>query len=845
MTRTTLKTLWSRKRRLAATSIAVILGVAFLAATLILGSTTKAGFRDTFTSANNGTDVVVRNATRIGSEESRVRGLIDESTVADVAAVDGVASAVAEVRGTAQLIGADGHPVGGDGPPTIAANWIDDGQLSWLTLADGRAPQTSGEVVVDRATAERAGLSIGDETTVLTPEPVAVTIVGLATYGEAENVGGVTYLAFDTDSAQHLFAGSAESITGVLVRAVDGLAPEELEARIAATLPKGIEALTGAELTAEQQRDVESDFLGFFQTLLLAFAGVAVVVAAFSIHNTFSILVAQRTRESALMRAVGASRRQVVLTIAAEALAVGVLATAIGFAAGIGIAGLLQSMMESGLELPDADLAIGASAIFATAIVGIGTPLVASVGPAIKASRVAPLAALRDVAIDRSGTSVRRAVFGTVVAGAGMAALLTSVSTPETAMARAGLGSLALLVGAVVLGPVVARPAAAVLGAGPAAVRGVTGRLARRNAMRNPRRTAASASALMVGAAVVGLFTTLGASIKASIDETVDDDFAGELIVLPDGFSGSLLSPDLAPAIAELPGVESAVGTAYGPTVIDGSTVDVAATDVSGLAAVFDIDVTSGSLTAFTDSDVAISEEFADDRSLAVGSTIPMTWVDGATTVHAVTAVFHDRMTFGDVIVSTDALAAHLAQDSVTVVLVDVADSADVDTARAAVAATTAGFGAPEPMDRDEYSDTVAAEIDTMLYFVYGLLGVAVLIALMGIANTMSLSIHERRRELGLSRAVGQDRSQVRSSVRWESVIIAVFGTIGGIGLGSFLGWGLVRALNAQEGFGTFALPIVPLAVVLGFAAVAGVLAAVRPARRAAKTDILTAIASA
>ncbi len=845
MIRTTLKSLWSRKRRLASTSVAVILGVAFLAATLILGATTRAGFRDTFTAANDGTDVVVRNATRIGSEESRMRGLIDESTVADVAAVEGVASAVAEVRGTAQLIGADGQPVGGDGPPTIAANWIADPELSWLSLTVGRAPQTDGEVVVDRATAERARLSVGDETTVLTPEPVPVTVVGLATYGDTENVGGVTYLAFDTDSAQQLFAGSSDSITAVLVRAEDGVAATELEARIATTLPDGTEALTGAELTAEQQRDVESDFLGFFQTLLLAFAGIAVVVAAFSIHNTFSILVAQRTRESALMRAVGASRRQVVLTVAAEALAVGVLATAIGFVAGIGIAGLLQSVMESGLELPAADLVIGAGAIIASVIVGVGTTLVASVGPAIKASRVPPLAAMRDVAVDRSATSVRRAAFGVLIAGAGAAALITATSTPEHAMARAGLGSLGLLVGAVVLGPVVARPAAAVLGSGPAAIRGVNGRLARRNAMRNPRRTAASASALMVGTAVVGLFTTFGASIKASIDETVDTDFSGDLIVLPEGFSGSLLSPDLAPAIAELPDVESAVGTTYGPTIVDGETIEVAATDVGGLSAVFDLGVTSGSLDGFADSDVAISEEFADDRGLAVGSSIPMTWVDGATSVHVVTAVYHDRMTFGDVVVSTDALVAHVAQDNVTVVLVDVADGASLEAVKAAVADLAARFGAPEPMDRDEYSDSVGAEIDTMLYFVYGLLGVAVIIALMGIANTLSLSIHERRRELGVSRAVGQNRSQVRSTVRWESVIIAVFGTIGGVGLGSFLGWGLVRALEAQEGFGTFALPIVPLAVVLGLAAAAGVLAALRPARRAAKTDILAAIASA
>jgi putative ABC transport system permease protein len=844
MLRTALTNLRGRKRRLASTGIAVVLGVAFLAATLILGSTIKAGFRDTFTAANDGTDVIVRDETRIGTDELRVRGLVGESIVADVAAVDGVAAAVPEVTGTAQLIGADGRPVGGDGPPTVAANWVDDPELARLALTAGRAPAASGEIVIDVASADAGELAIGDQTTVLTPAPVPVTVVGLATYGDTEHVGGVTYVAFDTDTAQRLLTGGTSELTGVLVRAADGVSPDQLASRISTTLPDGVEAITGPELTAEQQRDVERDFVGIFQTLLLAFAAIAVVVAAFSIHNTFSILVAQRTRESALMRAIGASRRQVVLGVAAEAFVVGVLATAVGFVAGIGIAGLLHSLMESAMDMPDASLVIAPSAIVASAVVGIGTTLVASVGPAFKASRVAPLAALRDVAVDRSATSVWRALVGVLITGAGMVALFTATSNPDNAMSRAGLGSLALLVGAIVLGPVVARPAAAVLGAGPAAVRGVTGRLARRNAMRNPRRTAGSAAALMVGTAVVGLFTTLAASIVASIDETVAEDFAGDLIVLPEGFSGSLLSPDLAPAIAELPDVDSAVGTAYGPAVIEGDTVEVAATDVVPLAAVFDLGVTSGSLDRVGDGGVAISEDFAAERGLAVGLPVPMTWVDGETTSPVVGAVYENRMTFGDVIVPSETMAAHVAQDSDTVVLVELAEGVDIDAAKADVADVTDRFGADPPMDRDEYVDSVASELDQMLFFVYGMLGVAVLIALMGIANTLSLSIHERRRELGLLRAVGQDRAQVRSTVRWESVIIAVFGTIGGVGLGSLLGWGLVRALNAQEGFGTFALPVTPLAVVLALAAGAGIVAALRPARRAARTDVLTAIAS-
>lgn len=288
MLMTTLEGLLSRKRRLVGTCFAVVLGVAFLAGTMVLGETTEAGFSATFTSANEGTDVVVRNATRIGIDESSTRRLIDESIVGDVRAVDGVAAAVAEVEGTAQLVAADGGLVGGNGPPTIAANWVDDAELSSLALVEGRPPAGTSdgqprEVVIDSATAEAADLSIGDSTTVLTPERIPVTIVGLSTFGDSESAGGVTFVAFDTDTAKQILTGSDDQISGVRVRAEGGLSAEALQRRITAGLPDGVEAITGAELTAEQEQDIESDFLGFFTTILMAFAGIAIVVAAFSI----------------------------------------------------------------------------------------------------------------------------------------------------------------------------------------------------------------------------------------------------------------------------------------------------------------------------------------------------------------------------------------------------------------------------------------------------------------------------------------------------------------------------------------------------------------------------------
>jgi putative ABC transport system permease protein len=422
--------------------------------------------------------------------------------------------------------------------------------------------------------------------------------------------------------------------------------------------------------------------------------------------------------------------------------------------------------------------------------------------------------------------------------------VIAAASSGDGAVTRVGLGALAVLVGAVVLGPVVARPAASVLGTGAAVTRGFAGRLARRNAMRNPRRIAASASALMVGTGVVALFTTFGASLKATIDDTVDNRFGGDLIVEQDGFSGAALSPELAPAIAELPEIDDAVGTAFALASIEGDDVEAAATDFSRLNAVLDMGVSDGSVNDLGRGRIAVSEHYAEEHQLAVGDALPLTFVDGATTDLEVGVIFSERMSFGDLVMSPADWAPHARQNGDVVVFVDFADGVSQSDGDAAVSTVTKRFSAPDPQTRDEYIDSVGSEIDQMLAMVYGLLAVAVLIGLMGVGNTLALSVHERTRELGLLRAVGQNRGQLRSTVRWESVIVAVFGTVGGLAVGTFLGWGLMRAINAQEGFGLFAVPVTSVAVILVLAAVAGVVAAVRPARRAARLDILDAIAT-
>jgi putative ABC transport system permease protein len=849
MWKTIWKGIWSHKRRLLGTSTAVMLGVAFLAASLAMGETMTKGFDDLFTEANAGTDVVVRNATEIGSGEISTRGRLSTDLATRLEAVDGVSVVEPVIEGYGQIVGADGEDVGGGGPPTAADNWVGDSPVNPWKLDEGRAPADVAagqpyEVVIDRGAAEDGDLHIGDRTIVKVPEPVDVTIVGLVTFGGADSLGPTTYTAF-TDTAAAELIGTPGEVSNFRVAGDDGVSEESLRAAIAEVLPEQAEALTGTELTAELMDDIQSDFLGMFRTILLAFAVIALVVASFSIHNTFSILIAQRTRESALLRAIGASRRQVLTSVVAEALAVGAVASALGLAAGFGLATGLKALMDgAGFDLNVDGVVMGTSTIVVAAVVGVVTTLLASVVPAIRASRVAPLAALRESAVDSTSSSKLRAVTGALVAAAGVAVVLTATSSDEGALSRAGLGALATLIGAVILGPVIAKPAAALLGAGPAAVRGQTGRLARRNAMRNPRRTAGSASALMVGTAVVVLFATFGSSIKASIEDTVDKNFGGDLIITDDDFSGAGFSPDVAKDIAELPEVSTSVGMAFGVANVNGEDTDPTVVDPAGLADVLDVDVTRGSLDDVTAGHLAVSERYAEDNDVRLGSTLPVGFSDGVSTEMIVAAVYDSTDSVGDVIMTPDDFAPHAGQAGDMVVLIDLADGVSEPEGERAIQPVTERHGAPDVQTRGEYIDSVGSEVDAMLYFVYGMLGLSVLIALMGIANTLSLSIHERTRELGLLRAVGQTRSQVRSTVRWESVIVAVFGTIGGVGLGTFLGWGLMRALAAQEGFGIFAAPTATLAAVLVLAAAAGVVAAWRPSRRAARLDILDAIAT-
>jgi len=836
----------ARTRRLAGTSVAVLIGVAFLAATLVLGDTMRAGFGGIIETGNAGVDVAVRNRTVIGADEDQARGLLDRSLVDVVAAVPGVAAVAPVVEGVGQIVGADGDALGGGGPPTVAANWIDDPELNPYSIVQGRPPAADDEVVIDGGSAREGGLAVGDRTIVRTPHPTEVRVVGIAGFGRGDSEGAITFVAFTEAAARELLLDGRDQLTSIVARGLPGAAEGELRDAVAAALPAGVEALTGDQLTAEEREALEGDFLGFVRVFLLAFAGVAMLVATFSIHNTFTILVAQRTRESALLRAIGASRRQILASVAVEALLVGVTASVVGAGAGLGVATALKSLLESfGMEMDIDGVVVTGGALAVAIATGILVTLVASAVPAVKAARVAPMAALRESAIDGGAPSRRRAAAGAVLLAAGVLLTVLATSSADGAMARAGLGALAVVVGAVVLGPAAARPIAGVLGAPVAALRGQPGRLARRNAVRNPRRTAGTASALLVGVAVVALFATIAASIKTSIDETVARTFGGDLVIVQDGFSGAGLDPALADAVRALPEVATSAALSDAvATTTGGAVVLPTAVDPSTLPAVLDLDVREGSMGELRAGTVAVSRWYADDRGLDLGDPLPMTFADGASIAPTVAAIYGVRDIVGDVTMALEDWVPHAPQRSDVAVLIGLAPGVGLEAGEAAVQRVAERFAAPDVQDREEYVDSVAAQIDAMLTLVYGLLGLAVLIALMGIANTLSLSIHERTRELGLLRAIGQTRGQLRATVRWESVIVALFGTVGGLGLGTFLGWGLVRAVSEQEGFGTFTVPFGSLAAIAALAAVAGVVAAVRPARRAARLDVLDAIAT-
>ena len=848
----TARSLWGYRRRLVATLLAVGLGVAFLAGTLLLSDTLRANFDRLFTQADAGTNVILRSATEVSSGPGGVRAGLDANLLPRVRGVPGVADAQPYLEGFGQLLGRDGKPIGGNGPPTQAANWVGDPALNPYRLVQGHAPRASDEVVINRGAARTGHLALGMTTTLLTPQPLRVHIVGISTFGSADGFGPGTFTGMTLDAARAHLAGpkgakGPAELTEILVKASPGVPDQELAARLRPVLPAGVQAITGAQLATEDLDDINSGFLGFLSTGLTAFAAVALLVAAFSIYNTFSILAAQRGRESALLRALGGTRRQLAMAGLAETLVVGVVGSVAGWAGGSGSAARLKGVFDRcGFALPAGGLVRRASSSVLAVAVGVAATVLAGVLPALRASRVPPLAALRELAAEPARVSRVRSVAGFLLVAGGVAAVIAGTAGGGQGPAIAG--AVGTLAGFVVLGPVAVRPAAALLGAPIAAVRGVDGRLARDNALRNPRRTAATASALMVGVAVATLFTVIGASLKASATQGTGRALAADLVVYQPGYAGGAgkagFSPQLAAGLGRLPSVGVAAGVSRGSVLLNGQAQTIAAADPDRIGSVLNLGVTAGSLGAVDAGSFAVSAAAAADQHWRVGSRVPVVYPDGTRARLRVAAVFDHPDVTGDYLFAAAGWGPHAGQPLDAMVLIKLKPGAALGPARAAVTAATATAGQPKVQDRAQYQASAASYVTTVLGLVYVMLALAIVIALMGVANTLSLSIHERTRELGLLRALGQTRAQARGMIRWESVIIAVFGTLGGVILGTFLGWAVVRSSSGAS-LAVFAAPPLQLILFLVLGAVTGILAGIRPARRAARLNMISAITAA
>ena len=837
----TLRGVWERRRRMAGTLAAVFLGVSFLAGTLSLSDTLGSAINSVFTTAYSHTDVVVQNSAQSAAGARQARGQIDGSVLGTVRGVSGVAAAEPVLQGTGVIVGSDGKAVTGMGP-RVASTWIPDSVLNPWHLVSGAAPAGTNQIVIDQSSAATAGLKPGDTATVDLPQPVQVTVAGIVDFGGQASSGDGSYAAFTLAGAQKYIAGGADRLTSVVVRAQPGVSQQELATRIGAVLPPADEAITGAALIEQTESQVDAGFFSYFQIFLGVFAGIALLVAGLSIHNTFSISAAQRSRDAALLRAVGATRRQVTLGLLLEAALIGVVGSALGLGGGIAItAGLKGAFSGLGVALPAEGLVFTPATIAASVLVGIAVTLVAAISPAVRVGRVSPVEALRETDTDRSGDSKTRMVVGLVLVIGGL--VLAMVAAPSGDVPVTGVGAVIAVAGTLAPGPKIAALAARSISGPAQRMRGTTGKLAQRNAARNPKRTSGAATALIVGIAVVTLFTVFAASLRAGIRQTIDGAFTGQIVVTgKSGISGSGFSPQAATAALGVQGVSAAVGIGGGSVLINGVSTSISVTDPAHLTSVFDLGVTSGSMSS---AQLAVSQDTATANGWHVGQRIPVSFDNGTTETVTLGAIYTAGAPLNDYVLASSIWATQNPQVFDRNVYIALAPGADQNAVMASLTSAEAKYAGTTVETKTQYLNNAASAVNTLLDIIYLMLALAVMIALLGIANTLSLAVFERTREFGLIRAVGATGPQIRSIVRWEAVITTMVGTVTGLVLGAFLGWALVTAGSAAGDFGAFTVPVARLLIILVICAAAGMLAGVRPARRAARLNLLDAITTA
>jgi putative ABC transport system permease protein len=857
MFRLTRRSLWEHKRRLVSTIVAIVLGVGFMAGTFVLTDTTDRGFDDLFASANEHVDAQVQGKILFDGGFGGLgdqREPLDPSVLTKVAAVDGVTDAQPSVStlgfgASNRILKKDGKPLGASqGPPTILENWSGESPLSPYTRLAGHGPEQDDQIALNVQAADDGGFHIGDTVRVLGQSgPKDYTLVGTFYFGTAKSSGGAVSADFTLAEAQRL-AGIGDRYNQVLAGADDGVSQQQLVDRIEHALQGGGEdVLTGKEAAAQLSSDVQSGF-AFFSVLLRIIGGIALLVGVFVISNTFSILVAQRTRELALLRAVGARRGQVLGSVLIEAVMIGLVGAAIGLGFGI----VLASLFTGAIDLPTSGLAIRGPTVLVALLVGLGVTMVAALMPAVRATRVPPLAALRDVAVERAGASRTRIVVGVIALALGLLQLTAGWrgGSDGDDIGPAGFGALLLIVSAIVIGPVLAGPTMRAFGVVVGRLRGVTGRLASENAARAPKRTSATASALIIGVALVGFIQIFAASTRASISQEVSRGFKGDFAVQSDGgFGGPSPFPThIADEVAEVPGVKAAAGLGFDRaelTLSGGKPFRqyLSAADPTQLRDVLAPRMTQGSIDDLTDDGIVVDAGEAEDHHIEVGDRVHVLFAGGKTADLEVQAISDEENLLGYYTITRSRYLESVPQPTDFMVFGKLDGGAkSFDQVKGRIDQVIHDVPTLEVVDRDGFIGNIADQISAFVNFISVLLLLAVVIAIIGIANTLSLSIHERTREMGLLRAVGMNRKQLKSSIRWEAIMIALLGTGVGIVLAVVASRGMLQALHSQ-GLVAYRLPIGFLVFLAVLSCAIGVLAAWLPSRRAARLAILDAIA--
>ena len=842
MLRLAIRGLLARKLRLALTALSIALGVTFVTGTLVLGDTLNRTFNNLIGVAYQHVSFEVRgtaafsNGTAADVNGTANRKPIPQSIAAAVRRLPGVAYVHGNVEGYAQFMARDGNAIGGGGASTLGFSFDPVRQLSPFRLVHGRAPAGADDVVMDKATATKYHFKVGDRVLINLPDrPRTFTIAGIVTFGSDDNLAGITLAGFSLPTAQTVFnaRGSFDTIS---VLAAPGADNVEVQRAIAAILPPGVQVVSGQAVVRELSNAVDSE-LSFISKALLIFAFIALFVGAFTIFNTFSITVGQRTRELALLRVVGASRRQVFGSMLGEAAVVGLVASLIGLGIGVLAALGLKALLKAfNVVLPSSPLVFEARTPVVAIAVGVGVTVISAILPARRAVRIPPVAALVEHSEDGAQSLRRgRVRAGCAVAIAGVGALLAGLIGPTVVLV--GAGAVAVFVAVGMLVPLIARPIASGLGR-PLAVLGTPGRLARENAMRNPRRTAQTAAALMIGLALVSTIAVLGASLSASAANSVDTAINADYIISGEGgFSRSVL-----PAVSHLPGVTTTTTAYQGQFEFRGSLSTLTAVSTARLAQTINLHVIDGGgATALAAGELLIDSTAASSHNLHVGSMVAVRFAQTGSATMRIGGIFKPNPLAGSFFVGERFFLSHFDNPLPVVVLLRTAPGTpDINLTLNRILTPYANVSSKT---RAEFERDQKHQIDQLLGLIYVLLALAVVIALIGIVNTLILSVFERTHEIGLLRAVGMKRRQVKTMIRSESVIIAVFGAGVGVLIGTALGAALASALR-NNGVSNIAVPIPSLVAFLVLSAGLGLIAAIWPARRAANLDVLAAIAT-